>query len=465
VTRRQTLLCACALATAAAQPLRLHPANPRYYEFRGRPAVLVTSGEHYGAVLNGQFNQGKYLDTLAKDGLNMTRVFTGVYHEVPGDFGITRNTLAPAPAAYVSPYLKVGAKYDLSKWNPAYWARLKGFVAEASKRGIVVEVVLFCVYYRDAMWNQSPLNAKNNLNQVGDLPRTDVLTLKNAKMVATQEAFARKVADELRGADNVILEICNEPYVRGVEAAPDWQRHIAKAIHGRSLLVAQNIANNTATIADPDPNVSVFNFHYARPPVAVAQNYGLNRVIGLDETGFDGTLDAIYRIQAWDFLAAGGAHYNNLDYSFVVGHEDGSFLVPGNSPGGGSAALRQQLGHLLRVFSTLDFVNMKPADIVMGGVPEGGSARVLAREGKHYLIYLHTGRLLANHRPRYVYRTDRQEGALLVNLPAGRYKVEWWNTRTGKADSTDTFRHEGGRTHLPRAPFTEDTAATVTAIQ
>jgi hypothetical protein len=101
----------------------------------------------------------------------------------------------------------------------------------------------------------------------------------------------------------------------------------------------------------------------------------------------------------------------------------------------------------------------------MGGVPEGGSARVLAREGKHYLIYLHTGRLLANHRPRYVYRTDRQEGALLVNLPAGRYKVEWWNTRTGKADSTDTFRHEGGRTHLPRAPFTEDTAATVTAIQ
>ncbi len=458
------LLLAASAALAAAQPIRLHPANPHYYEFRGKPTVLVTSAEHYGAVLNGSFNYVKYLDTLAKDGLNLTRVFTGVYHEVPGDFGITRNTLAPPAASYVSPFLKVGAKYDLAKWNPAYWTRLKSFVAEAAKRGIVVEVTLFCVYYRDAMWNQSPLNVKNNVNGVGDLLRTDVLTMKNAKMVAVQEVFARKVADELRAADNVILEICNEPYVRGVEAAPDWQRHIAKTLRGRHL-VAQNIANNTASVEDPDPNVSVFNFHYARPPVAVAQNMGLNRVIGLDETGFDGTLDAIYRIQAWDFLAAGGAHYNNLDYSFVAGHEDGSFLVPGNAPGGGSAALRQQLGHLLRVFSRIDFATMKPANIVMGGVPEGASVRVLAQEGTQYLVYLHTGRVLANHRPRYVYRTDQQLGALLVNLPAGRYKVEWWNTRSGKADSTETFTHDGGRTHLAWPPFTEDIAATVTAIQ
>lgn len=31
-------------------PLRLNPNNPRYFEFRGKPAVLITSGEHYGAV-------------------------------------------------------------------------------------------------------------------------------------------------------------------------------------------------------------------------------------------------------------------------------------------------------------------------------------------------------------------------------------------------------------------------------
>jgi hypothetical protein len=31
-------------------PLALHPDNPRYFLFRGEPTVLVTSGEHYGAV-------------------------------------------------------------------------------------------------------------------------------------------------------------------------------------------------------------------------------------------------------------------------------------------------------------------------------------------------------------------------------------------------------------------------------
>ncbi len=457
------LLLTVATALMAAQPIRLHPKNSRYYEFRGKPVVLVTSAEHYGAVLNGGFNYVKYLDTLAKDGLNLTRVFSGVYSEVTGDFGITRNTLAPTPANYIGPYLRVGAKFDLTRWNPAYFARLKAFVAEAAKRGIIVEYTLFCVYYSDRMWDLSPLNAKNNTNGIGAFPRNEVLTMKHPKMVELHEAFVRKVTSELAAFDNVIFEICNEPYIRGVEAADDWQRHIAKLIP-KSHLVARNIANFTQSVERPDPNVSVFNFHYARPPVAVTQNYGLNRVIGLDETGFDGTLDAIYRIQAWDFLAAGGAHYNNLDYSFVAGHEDGSFLVPGNSPGGGSADLRKQLGTLLRLFSTLDFVKMRPADTVIGGLPDGVSARTLAREGGEYLIYFHTGRVLANHRPRYVYRTDRMTIAPLVNLPAGRYKAEWWNPRTGKIDSTETFTHDGGRTHLASPEWTED-AAVVLRVQ
>ena len=49
--------------------------------------------------------------------------------------------------------------------------------------------------------------------------------------------------------------------------------------------------------------------------------------------GFDGSDDAIYRIQAWDFLVAGGALYNNLDYSFAVGFEDGTFEPPATTPG------------------------------------------------------------------------------------------------------------------------------------
>ena len=32
------------VAAAASAPLALHPDNPRYFLFRGKPTVLVTSG-------------------------------------------------------------------------------------------------------------------------------------------------------------------------------------------------------------------------------------------------------------------------------------------------------------------------------------------------------------------------------------------------------------------------------------
>ena len=37
-------------------PISLHPDNPSYFLWRGKPAVLITSGEHYGALLNLDFD-------------------------------------------------------------------------------------------------------------------------------------------------------------------------------------------------------------------------------------------------------------------------------------------------------------------------------------------------------------------------------------------------------------------------
>src|SRR5262249_25684699 len=140
--------------------------------------------------------------------------------------------------------------------------------------------------------------------------------------------------------------ICNEPYFGGVTL--DWQRHIAATItkEESSLkarhLISQNIANFKDKIKNPDPAVSIFNFHYATPPETVALNYGLNKVIGDNETGFRGTNDSQYRMEGWDFLVAGGGLFNNLDYSFTADHEDGTFIYPQTQPGGGSTVLRRQ---------------------------------------------------------------------------------------------------------------------------
>ena len=54
---------------AASEPIKLHPDNPHYFLWRGKPTVLITSGEHYGAVLNKDFDYRSYLKTLASHGL------------------------------------------------------------------------------------------------------------------------------------------------------------------------------------------------------------------------------------------------------------------------------------------------------------------------------------------------------------------------------------------------------------
>src|SRR5688572_24130190 len=94
----------CATANAAT-PIQLHPDNPHYFIFRGKPTVLITSGEHYGAVLNLDFDYLPYLDELARHKFNLTRVFSGSYREVPGSFNIVGNTLAPKPGRFICPWV------------------------------------------------------------------------------------------------------------------------------------------------------------------------------------------------------------------------------------------------------------------------------------------------------------------------------------------------------------------------
>jgi hypothetical protein len=82
-----------AVTATAAPPIRPHPDNPRWFEWRGRAVALITSTENYGAVLNLDSDIRRYLDTLRRGGMNYTRIFAGSYVEPPVAFGIERNTL------------------------------------------------------------------------------------------------------------------------------------------------------------------------------------------------------------------------------------------------------------------------------------------------------------------------------------------------------------------------------------
>jgi hypothetical protein len=450
-------LAATATLAASEPPLRPHPSNPRYLRFRGRPVILLTSGEHYGAVLNRDFDYLPYLDELKNRGFNLTRTFSGTYREVPGSFGITENTLAPAPGRFVCPWARSetpGAadgdhKYDLNRFDPAYFKRLRDFVAQAGKRGIVVEIVLFCAVYDDKLWAVNPMHPANNVNDVGKLSRKEVYTLRSQALSAAQETLVRKIVTELKDFDNVYYEVCNEPYFGDVTRA--WNDRMVAAIveaeRGLAFrhLIAQNIANGSKKIDNPNPDVGLFNFHYATPPNALALNAALNRALGDDETGFKGTGDLPYRTEGWEFILTGGAVYSNLDYSFTVARPDGTARVT-TSPGGGGPALRTQLKILKDFIHGFDFVKMKPDNTVLkGGVPAGATARALVESGKAYAVYLRGG----------------SQANLVVEMPAGAYRAEWIDTKSGAVARIEAFRHAGGNRTLASPPYVEDIALRV----
>lgn len=427
-------------AAAQGKPISLHPGNPHYFARHGKPVVLITSGEHYGAVLNLDFEYVKYLDELASRNLNLTRIFTGAYVEPDGAFNIERNTLAPITDRFIAPWARAdepgykggGNKFDLSRWDEAYFTRLKSFMDEAQRRNIIVELALFCPFYENMQWALSPMHASNNVNNINLVGKDSVHTLdKSGKLLGVQESLVKKIVQELNSFDNLIFEICNEPYFGGVTM--EWQHHIATLISQTEKtlpfrhLISQNIANDSGLIRDPHPDVSVFNFHYATPPTAVKQNYHLNKVIGDNETGFKGQADSTYRKEGWEIIMAGGALYNNLDYSFAAGYEDGTFRYHAKQPGGGSVALREQLGIMRKFIEGFDFVAMKPdAGFSAKGI-EPLRMHMLSEKGKQYGAYLLHGR----------------RATVTLELPAGSYTIEWVDPASGKRLAQETFRHRG----------------------
>jgi hypothetical protein len=456
------LIWVCLLAATgahAAEPLRLHPQNPHYFLFRGQPAVLVTSGEHYGAVLNLDFDFGAYLDELKSHGLNLTRTFSGVYCESPGNFNIKNNTLAPGDGRFASPWARSdepgyaggGNKFDLERWDESYVDRLKEFIGQAGRRGIVVELALFCPFYEESMWARSPLNAVNNVNGIGKVARTDVYALKDDALTRVQTQLVEKLAGELKDFDNLYYEICNEPYFGGVTLP--WQARIAATLAEAEKklsvrhLIAQNIANGSQKIERPDENVSIFNFHYATPPDAVAVNFDLDRPIGDDETGFRGSADVIYRSEGWEFLLAGGAIYDNLDYSFATEQEGGAARP--DAPGGGGRALREQLGILKRFIESFDFVKMRPdRSVLVAGLPDKAAAQVLANPGKEYALYVRGG----------------PPTELALHLPAGEYQVEWLHPRSGKTEGQRKLTAGSEPVRLMAPAYDEDVALAIRRV-
>ena len=467
------------VAPLNAEPIKVHPANPHYFLFNGQPTVLITSAEHYGAVINKDFNYVAYFDALKSYGLNYTRIYPGELFEPVGKF-MKGNTLGPKPASLIVPwarstvpgYMLGGNKFDLDQWDPAYFARLKDFVAQAAARGIVVEICFFNGQYSDT-WPISPLYHENNIQGVGQCDPEDVQTLKHTDLVRREDDYVRKIIQEVNDSDNVILEICDEAMVQGtpIEEASAWVGHFVELIRNtesnlpKKHLVAQQVEGSLGGSYDwssnPDVTVIVAQYAYGKGWLggmqALDDEYGKNKPLEFNETDYyplyNGDKVGDSRVEAWEFMVGGGGSFNQLNGVFTP-----------ENPAGKTADNTQILTSLkaLKDFIySFDFLKMhQDKSFIVGGVTSGAYCRGISEPGRQYALYLHHSTGAGE--TAYMVTPGTYVEKLVLDLPAGSYEADWVDPASGTVVRTDTFSHPGGHRTFASPRHSIDIALRIT---
>jgi hypothetical protein len=469
---------------AYGQPIGIDPVNPHYYVFHGQPTILITSAEHYGAVVNKDFDYIAYLNMLQAHGLNYTRIWTGATIEPMGQYYMG-NPIAPKPQYLMEPwarsnqpgYLQGGNKFDLDRWNPAFFTRLRDFIVQAGKRGIVVEICFFNSQYSNR-WPLSPLYYDNNIQGVGNCDFKDAQSLKHPELVARQSAYVAKITQEVNQYDNVILEICDEPaaFTPYQEAGP-WVGHLLQVVHDteshlpKKHLVAQEVQGPLGGPIDysksPILSIIVGQYMWETPDLEMGGIEGLtykyddNKPIELNETVFfpyqyQGDVLADSRAEAWEFMVGGGASFNQLN----------SVYTP-QDPAGNTPENVQDLDefHILKNFIESFAFDRMRADtgFVVGGVPKGAYCRGMSEPGKQYALYLHHAELDGNRA--YIAQPGHYTETLTLTMPGGTYKADWVDPASGYVIDTETFTTQGGDQVFTTPEYTVDIALRIKRVQ
>jgi hypothetical protein len=444
-------------AALAAGPLRVHPTNPRYFtdgtkNADGSLKAVYLTGAH---TWNNLVDMGKsdppepfdfeaYLDFLDRHSHNFIRLWT--WDSVTWD---TRSNgklgkdfvhhVAPLPWARTGPgnALDGKPKFDLTKFNPEYFDRLRTRVRAAGERGIYVSVMLFegwglshanrRVAAADGWaYRSHPFHPDNNINGItgdlnGDGNVLEIHSLASPAINALQAAYIRKVVDTVDDLDNVLYEVINEggkqkwdwwvvKTVKDYERTKPKQHPVGITGHG-----GERIASMLASPADWISPGSQDG--YRDPPPA----WDGRKVALLDTDhvwGVGGNSGWVWK----SFLRG----YNPLFMDPYDGTILGIPFDPRWEP------IRKAMGVARRLADRIPLASMTPH----GGLASSGFC--LADPGKEYVVYLPKG------------------GEVTVDLtPAsGQIIAEWIHPVDGKTVSGEETL--GGAKRTVRAPFSGD---------
>jgi hypothetical protein len=190
------------------------------------------------------FNFNKYLEWMRQYGHNFMRMWAWEMTQwdtkangAHARKDVTRFYVKPHP------WLRSGhgkaldgkPKFDLKKFDPAYFKRLRRRIEAARQKGIYVSIMLFegwAMQNIEGGWKLHPFHPKNNVNGVNGDSNSDGKGLEVHELVVDavtdiQKAYIRKVIDTVNDLDNVLYEISNENHPESTQ----WQYAMIRYIH------------------------------------------------------------------------------------------------------------------------------------------------------------------------------------------------------------------------------------------
>jgi hypothetical protein len=432
-------------------PLRVGPRNARYFHDATGQAVLLVGSHTWDSLQDmtsderpTPFDWPAYLDFLSKHNHNFIRLWR--WELLSWD--TTANKPAKPRHLVVSPHpwartgpgqaLDGNPRFDLGRFDEAYFTRLRERVAAARDRGVYVSVMLFegwGLQHAAGAWKAHPFHPSNNINGLdGDINHdgvgTETQTMNVPAALRVQEAYVRKVIATVHDLDNVLYEIVNES---GSDSVP-WQYHMIQFVkdeekaRGASHPVGMTFpysrdatrkGNNAqlfegpADWVSPNPDASPFNYR-TDPPPATGTKVVLTDTDHLWGIGGNGGW-------VWKSVLRGLNPLFMDPYQGQVLDEGGAtdWLGP----------VRSSLGQALRWSRRVDLNAMAPS------LDVASTRYCLASPGRAYLIYL----------------PDEPKVTVDLSGRPGGFEVEWFDPRSETTRASDPIQG-GSRVELT-SPF------------
>lgn len=436
-----------AVAGQVAGPLRASP-NANYFQ-DANGTVLILNGSQTWNTLQDWGSNGSvqtldfpaYVNFLTAHGHNFTLLWRT---ELPKFCGLPSTATSP-PDLTVSPQpwprtgpgkaTDGGLKFDLSKFDPSFFDRLRSRVQALNNAGIFVGVYLFTGEWLNSFRCSSdgyPFTGANNINGVDDGytagpkgTRSITMTAPNG-ITAFQDAYVEKVIDTLNDLPNVL-------WIVSEEAPADslwWNNH--QISHIRSFEAAkaqQHPTGFAALVGSSDATLYNSGADWVAPEVRVSPNRSCGSGTPPCKVNINDSDHSYWEIwnespqlnrnYVWENFMTGNQVLFMDPYVLFYPREQRNLCVSPinaicNAPDTRWDNLRDNLGYILRYSRRLNLANV----ILRGGLSSTGYCLAhTPSAGAEYLVYAPSA------------------GSFTVDLsamPSSRtMAVEWFDPSTG----------------------------------